>query len=41
MLYFRYLVNSKYKIVKEWEMDSQVVTAMSAVNSFYSCILSS
>ncbi|XP_052273878.1 WD repeat-containing protein 27-like isoform X3 [Dreissena polymorpha] len=35
----RYLVQSKYKLVQSWNMDSQQVTAMTAVNSFLSYIV--
>ena len=37
---FRYLSRCKYKLVKEWSVDAQQITALSAVNSFFSCILS-
>lgn len=32
----RYQVKSKYKLVKQWESPSQNLTALAAVNSFYS-----
>ena len=38
--FFRYVSNNKYRLVKEFPVDeAQAITAMSAVNSFYSCIL--
>ena len=38
-IFFRYLSNSKYKQVTFQSIDSQQITATSAVNGFYSCIL--
>ncbi|XP_053373699.1 WD repeat-containing protein 27-like isoform X2 [Mercenaria mercenaria] len=35
----RYLPQSKYKLVQEWSMESQQVSAMSAINSFLSYIV--
>ena len=38
--FFRYVSNNKYRLVKEFSVDqAQAITAMSAINSFFSCIL--
>ena len=38
--HFRYVSNNKYRLVKEFSVDqTQTITAMSAINSFFSCIL--
>lgn len=38
-IFFRYLSTSKYKQVTSLAIESQQITAASAVNDFYSCIL--